>query len=205
MKCITPDEGCAILQDIHTEICGSHAGARSLVGKAYRQGFFWPTVVSDANSLVCRCEGCQFFARQKHVSSHQLQTIPITWPFSTWELDLVDPFKKAKGGFTHIFIAVDKFTKWIKVKPAASIIVAKAAEFNKEIMYKFGVPNNIITDNGTQFTVREFKDFCADSDIKINHASMSHPQSNGQVERLNGMILQGLKPRIFNKLKLYDG
>jgi hypothetical protein len=129
MKCITPDEGCAILQDIHTGICGSHAGARSLVGKAYRQGFFWPTVVSDANSLVYRCEGCQFFARQKHVSSHQLQTIPITWPFSTWELALVDPFKKAKGGFTHIFIAVDKFTKWIKVKPAASIIVAKAAEF----------------------------------------------------------------------------
>jgi hypothetical protein len=205
MKCITPDEGCAILQDIHTGICGSHAGARSLVGKAYRQGFFWPTVVSDANSLVYRCEGCQFFARQKHVSSHQLQTIPITWPFSTWELALVDPFKKAKGGFTHIFIAVDKFTKWIKVKPAASTIVAKAAEFNKEIMYKFGVPNNIITDNGTQFTVREFKDFCVDSDIKINHASMSHPQSNGQVERLNGMILQGLKPRIFNRLKLYVG
>jgi IS30 family transposase len=161
--------------------------------------------VSDANSLVYRCEGCQFFARQKHVSSHQLQTIPITWPFSTWELALVDPFKKAKGGFTHIFIAVDKFTKWIKVKPAASTIVAKAAEFNKEIMYKFGVPNNIITDNGTQFTVREFKDFCVDSDIKINHASMSHPQSNGQVERLNGMILQGLKPRIFNRLKLYVG
>jgi hypothetical protein len=91
-KCITPDEGCAILQDIHVGICGSHTGARSLVGKAYRQGFFWPTVVSDADSLVHQCEGCQFFAHQKHVSSHQLQTIPITWPFSTWGLDLVGPF-----------------------------------------------------------------------------------------------------------------
>jgi hypothetical protein len=47
MKSITPDEGCAILQDIHAGICGSHMGARSLVGKAYRQGFFWPTAVSD--------------------------------------------------------------------------------------------------------------------------------------------------------------
>jgi hypothetical protein len=84
MKCITPDEGCAILQDIHTGICDSHAGARSLMGKAYRQGIFWPTTVSDADSLVRRCEGCQFFARQKHMSSHPLQTIPITWPFSTW-------------------------------------------------------------------------------------------------------------------------
>jgi transposase InsO family protein len=88
---------------------------------------------------------------------------------------LVGPFKKAKGGFTHIFMAVDKFTKWIEVKLATSIIAAKAVEFIKEIMYRFGVPNNIITDNGTQFTVREFKDFCAYSGIKIKYASVSHP------------------------------
>jgi transposase InsO family protein len=102
---------------------------------------------------------------------------------------LVGPFKKAKGEFTHIFVAVDKFTKWIEVKPATSITVAKAVEFIKEIMYRFGVPNNIITNNMTQFTVREFKDFCTDSGIKINCASVSHPQSNSQVERSNGMIL----------------
>jgi transposase InsO family protein len=118
---------------------------------------------------------------------------------------LVGPFKKAKGGFTHIFIVVDKFMKWIKIKPAASIIGAKAVEFIKEIMYRFGIPNNIITDNGTQFAVREFKDFCADSGLKINYALVSHPQSNGQVERSNDMILQGLKPRIFDRLKSYAG
>jgi hypothetical protein len=118
-------------------------------------------------------------------------------------LDLVGLLKKAKGGFTHIFIVVDKFTKWIKVKPAASITTAKAVEFIKEIMYMFGVHNNIITNSGTQFTVREFKDFCADLGIKINYASVSHPQSNGQVERSNCMILQGLKPVIFDRLKSY--
>jgi transposase InsO family protein len=48
-------------------------------------------------------------------------------------------------------------------------------EFIKEIMYRFGVPNNIITDNGTQFTAREFKDFCAYSGVKINYASVLHP------------------------------
>jgi transposase InsO family protein len=81
--------------------------------------------------------------------------------------------------------------------------MAKEVEFVKEIMYRFGMPNNIITDNGTQFTAREFKDFCADSSIKINYASASHLLSNGQVERSNGMILQGLKPRIFYRLKPY--
>jgi hypothetical protein len=82
---------------------------------------------------------------------------------------LVGPFKKAKGGFTHIFVAMDKFTKWIKVKPVGSTTMG-AVDFIKEIMYRFGVPNNIITDNGTQFTVKEFKDFCAYLGIKINHA-----------------------------------
>jgi hypothetical protein len=55
------DEGCAILQDIHVGICVSHAGACSLVGKMYMQEFYSPTVVSDADSLVHHCEGCQFF------------------------------------------------------------------------------------------------------------------------------------------------
>jgi hypothetical protein len=86
----------------------------------------------------------------------------------------VGPFRKAKGVFTHISIAVDKFTKWIEVKHAASITAAKAVEFIEEIMYMFGIPNNIIIDNGTQFTVREFKDFCVDSGIKINYATVSH-------------------------------
>jgi hypothetical protein len=118
---------------------------------------------------------------------------------------LVGMFKKAKGGFTHIFIAVDKFMKWIKVKLAASITVAKAVEFIKESMYRFDVPNNIITNNRTQFTVREFKDFCTDSSIKINYASISHSKSNGQVECSNGMILQDLKPINFDRLKPYVG
>jgi hypothetical protein len=116
---------------------------------------------------------------------------------------LVGLFKKAKGGFTHIFIAVDKFTKWIEVKPADSIIEAKVVEFINEIMYRFGVPYNIITDNGTQFTVRELKDFCADLGIKINYALVSHPQSNRQVEHSNSMIPQGLKPKRFDRLKPY--
>jgi hypothetical protein len=75
------------------------------------------------------------------------------------------------------------------VKPTTSIIAAKVVEFIKDIMYRFGIPNNIISNNGTQFTVREFKDFCVDSHIKINYASVSHPQSKDQVECSNGMIL----------------
>jgi transposase InsO family protein len=100
---------------------------------------------------------------------------------------------------------VDKFTKWVEAKPVASITTTKVVEFIKWIMYRFGIPNTIITDNDTQFTAREFKEFCVDSGIKVNYASVSHPQSNGQVECSNGMILQGLNPSIFDRLKPYAG
>jgi transposase InsO family protein len=90
---------------------------------------------------------------------------------------MVGPFKKRKR---RIHTHLDKLTKWIKAKPTASITVAKAVEFIHEIMYRFGLPNNIITDNGTQFIVREFKDFCANAGIKVNYALVLHPQSNRQ-------------------------
>jgi transposase InsO family protein len=146
--------------------------------------------VSDADSLVRRCEGCQYFARQKHVPAGQVQTILITWPFLPWGLDLVGLFKAAKGGFTHIFLAVDKFSKWIEAKPVASITAAKAVEFISNIMHRFGVRSTIITDNGTRFIARELTSFCDNAGIKVNYASVSHPQSNGQVEWSNGMILR---------------
>ena len=54
------------------------------------------------------------------------------------------PLKAAQGGYTHIFVAIDKFTKWIEVKPVSTTSVAKAAEFIEEITHKFGVPNGLI-------------------------------------------------------------
>jgi uncharacterized protein YbjT (DUF2867 family) len=71
------------------------------LGNAFRQGFYWPTAVADATRIVCTCEGCQFYARQTHLPAQALQTIPITWPFAVWGLDLVGPLQKAPGGYTH--------------------------------------------------------------------------------------------------------
>lgn len=58
-----------------------------------------------------------------------LQTIPITCPFAIWGLDFVGPFIKVPGGCTHLLVAVDKFTKWIKAKPIAKIRSSEATTF----------------------------------------------------------------------------
>jgi transposase InsO family protein len=75
--------------------------------------------------------------------------------------------------------------------------------FFTNIIHRFGVPNSIITDNGTQFTGKKFLDFCKDHHIRVDWAAVAHPMTNGQVERANSMILQGLKPRIYNDLNKF--
>ena len=90
---------------------------------------------------------------------------------------------------------IDKFSKWVEVRPLNCIRSEQAVTFFTNIIHYFGVPNSIITDNGTQFTGRKFLDFGEDHHIRVDWAAVAHPMSNGQVERANGMILQGLKPR----------
>ena len=89
--CISIPEGRELLRDIHAGVCGHHAAPRTLVGNAFRQGFYWPTAVADATEILRTCEGCQFYARQMHLRAHALQIIPIMWPFAMWGLDLVGP------------------------------------------------------------------------------------------------------------------
>jgi len=129
--------------------------------------------------------------------------IPITWPFAVWGLDLVGPLQKAAGGYTHLLVVVDKFSKWIEARPIANIHSELAVLFFTDTIHRFGIPNVIITDNGTQFTSKKFLDFCDRHHIRVNWSVAAHPRTNGQVERANGMILQGLKPRIYNRLKKF--
>ena len=120
-----------------------------------------------------------------------------------WGLDMVRPLKKAPSGFTHLLVAVDKFTKWIDAKPITNIRSEEVAKFFFDIIYCFGVPNYIITDHKTNFIRKKFLDFCDGYSIRIDWASVGHPHTNGQVERANGMVLQGLKPCIFDRLNKY--
>ena len=82
MKCIPTDQGKQLLLKVHAGICGHHVALRSLVRKAFHQGFYWPTALRDAEEVVHRCEGCQFYARQTHLLAQELQTIPTTRSFT---------------------------------------------------------------------------------------------------------------------------
>jgi ribonuclease HI len=129
MKCILSATRKQLLDELHARQCGIQAASRTLVGKVFRSGFYWPTAKSDAIELVQRCEACQYLSKQQHLPAQQLQTIPVTWPFTFWGLDMIGPFKKAQGGYTHVLVAIDKFTKWIEYKSIASLTSTKTVEF----------------------------------------------------------------------------
>jgi hypothetical protein len=71
-RCIPIPQGRELLRDIHAGVCGHHAAPRTLVGNAFRQGFYWPTAVADASEVVHTCEGCQFYARKTNLPAHAL-------------------------------------------------------------------------------------------------------------------------------------
>jgi hypothetical protein len=104
----------------------------------------------------------------------------------------------AFSGYHQIKMAIDKFTKWVEVEPVCTIPARSVVKFIRGLVCRFGVPNRIIADNGSQFTSGLFWEYCSSAGIKICFASVAYPRSNGQAERANAEVLKGLKTRSFN-------
>ena len=81
---------------------------------------------------------------------------------------MVEPLKMASSGFTHLLVVVDKFTKCIEAKPIVNIRSEEVVKFFFDIIYRFGVPNCIITDHRTNFTGKKFLDFSDGYGIRID-------------------------------------
>ena len=118
---------------------------------------------------------------------------------------MIRPFKPAPGSFRYIYVAIDKFSKWIEYKLLVSATAKKVIELFEDIIHRFGLPNSIITDLRTIFTGHHFWDICEDRCISIKYVSIAHPRANGQVKRANGMIFDALKKRLYQKEEKHPG
>ncbi|VFQ82710.1 unnamed protein product [Cuscuta campestris] len=99
------------------------------------------------------------------------------------------------GNNTYLVVAIDYFTKWVEAAPVPTITAEQMTKFvSKQILCRFGVPQQIITDNGTQFEARGFNEFLQSWGIKHNYAAVGYPQTNGQVENTNRTIVDGETP-----------
>jgi hypothetical protein len=194
LKCLSRAEGIELIKEIHVGLCGSHIGSRPLLGKVFRQGFYWPKAASDAAELVQKC------ARDQKQPSSLTQLIQPTWPLQRWGLDLLGPLPPAQGNLKYVVVAVEYFSMCIEAKPLATITSVTVQKFFcQNIVCRFSVPKAITVDNGTQFDAETFKDFYDQIGTKIHFASVRHSESNGLVERANGIIMTGIMKLIFNQ------
>ena len=107
--------------------------------------------------------------------AQELRMIPITWPFAVWGLDMVGLSKRSKDKNAHLLVAVDKFTKWSEAEPVSKCDATTAGQFIKKVIFHFGYPHSIITDNGTNLSKGAMKEFYQQEHIQLDVSSVAHP------------------------------
>ncbi|RDX80912.1 Gypsy retrotransposon integrase-like protein 1, partial [Mucuna pruriens] len=197
LKCLDPDEVEYAMREIHEGVCGTHIGGWALASKIARAGYYWPTLKNDCMNFVKKCDKCQRFVEGYKASPEKLHTMTSPWPFCQWGVDILGPFPLAPGQVKFLIVAVDYFTKWVEAEPVAAISAEKVKKFLwKRIICRFGLPAIIVSDNGTQFASKTTTEFCQGLGIKQIFTSVEHPQTNGQAEAANKVILRGLRRRL---------
>ncbi|GJS89077.1 reverse transcriptase domain-containing protein [Tanacetum coccineum] len=172
LRCVGPLQANYVLREIHEGSCSMHSGPRSVVAKAIRTGYYWPTMHADARKLI-RESG---------------------------------PFPEGPGKVKFLIVAIDYFTKWIKAKPVATIMGNQVKKFVWDnIVCRFGIPGEIVSDNGNFFCENPFKDWCEKLSIRQCFASVKHPQKNGLVERANRSLGEGIKAQLDERSKEWMG
>nr|GEZ61902.1 reverse transcriptase domain-containing protein [Tanacetum cinerariifolium] len=101
------------------------------------------------------------------------------------------------GKVKFLIVTIDYFTKWIEARPVATVTGTQVKKFVWDnIVCRFGLPGEIVSDNGKQFRDNPFKDWCEKLSIRQCFASVKHPQANGLVERANRSLGEGIKARL---------
>jgi hypothetical protein len=112
------------------------------------------------------------------VLTYKLVTIPLTCPFAFWGLDMIGPLPTASGRLNKVLVAIDKFTKWIEVKPVTCPKVDRVLDILDEPVHHYGLPHCINTDLGSNFNNHQFWDYCENSEIDIRYVLVAHLRVN---------------------------
>ncbi|GKE71517.1 reverse transcriptase domain-containing protein [Tanacetum coccineum] len=160
------------------------------------------TMHADARKLIRECNSCQVHHPVPRNPQQNLTLITSPWPFYKWGIDIAGPFPEGPSKVKFLIVAIDYFTKWIESKPVATITGAQIKKFVWDnIVCRFGLPGEIISDNGKQFMDNPFKYWCEKLCIRQCFAFIKHPQANGLVERANRRLGEGIKARLDERSK----
>jgi hypothetical protein len=129
LRCLSKDEGKDLLNQTHAGVCGGHIGARALVAKVFRQGFYWPSIIDNAVKLVKTCQACQKFSPNIQAPSQPTQLITPSWSLQRWGIDIIGPLTTTQGNNKFAVVVVEYFTKSIEAKPLVNIVAVGLKRF----------------------------------------------------------------------------
>ncbi|XP_076895314.1 uncharacterized protein LOC143547895 [Bidens hawaiensis] len=180
LRCVDKEKSNYVIREIHEGICGLHAGPRMVVAKIMNAVYYWPGMHTDAVKEIRKCDACQRYAPQTWRPKNHLVPITSAWAFQKWAINIMGPFIEAPGRVKFLLIAIDYFTKWVEAKPLAHITAANVKKFLWEyIICRFGLPQTIVSDNGTQFADKTLQEWLSELHINQVFTSVAHPQANG--------------------------
>ncbi|XP_071712900.1 uncharacterized protein [Rutidosis leptorrhynchoides] len=160
-------------------------------GILYRKSFSGP------NLRCLKPQQAIDVVKEMHEGLCAQHSVSSAWPFCKWEIDIVGPFPRSVGNAKFLVVAIDFFSKWVEAKVLAKITGENIKKFVwNDIVCRYGLPNEIVSDNGKQFADNPFRSWCEELNIKQTFTSVAHPQANGQVEVTNKEIVAGIKARL---------
>nr|CAD2180044.1 unnamed protein product [Meloidogyne enterolobii] len=153
-----------------------------------KEHVYWPGIGKEIEKLVHQCEQCQ------GASKTPAKTLLTPWlaPNDVFERVHVDFAGPCSDGYTYLLF-VDAFSKWPEVCKMHPITAKDTVEVLQSIVYRLGIPKEIVSDNGRQFRSHEFSSFCKEFGIKHTFTPPYHPMSNGQVERFVDTFKRSMK------------
>ena len=155
-------------------------------------------MLEDCFAYYKGCQGCQKFGNVQRAPVSAMNPIIKSWPFRGWGIDLIGQiYLSSSKNHKFILVATDYFTKWVEAIPLKTVTSKEMIEFVKEhIVYWFGTPQTITTDQGSMFILEEFGGFAASMGIKLLNSSLYYAQANGQAEASNKGVMKLIKRKI---------
>ena len=152
LRCLSHDEADYVMREVNEGICGNYSRARSLVHKLIRAGYYWPTMLKDAQAYIKAYDKCQRFSNLIRQPSKELTPMTAPWSFAQWELDIMGHFPTALRQLKFLVVGINYFTKWVEAEPLATITEKSIRTFVwKNIICRYGIPRVLVSDNRKQF------------------------------------------------------
>ena len=183
---IPPKFRSRLLDDLHEQ----HLGICRMKGLA-RSYLWWPGLDKDIECLVNACTTC--LSVRNAPPKAPLKT--WEWPTRVWQRLHID-YAELKG--QHMLILVDSHSKWVEVYPMKTTTTTKTLDILRRLFSSYGIPEEIVSDNGPQFTSSEFQDCMTKNGIKHTKVPPYHPASNGAAERTVQTVKRALTKQLLD-------